>query len=125
VVAVVVTWVRLAAGREGQAFTAWAVVLLSSMATVFGAAFPVVGGGPAPPPPPRPRPGSVASPADSAVAGGGRWASDSRRPGVLWPCSGTGSLDGVSPWAMVATPGASGRGEGQAVGREGSGHRVR
>lgn len=41
-VAVVLTWVRLAAGREGQAFTAWAVVLLASMATVFGAAFPVV-----------------------------------------------------------------------------------
>ncbi len=40
--AVLVTWARLRTGREGQAFTAWAVVLLASVATVFGAAFPVV-----------------------------------------------------------------------------------
>lgn len=42
VVAVGVTWSRLRAGREGQAFTAWAAMLLASAATLFGAAYPVV-----------------------------------------------------------------------------------
>ncbi|GAA2015747.1 cytochrome d ubiquinol oxidase subunit II [Nakamurella flavida] len=40
--AAVVTWTRLRVGREGQAFAAWATVLLASAATVFAAAFPVV-----------------------------------------------------------------------------------
>jgi cytochrome d ubiquinol oxidase subunit II len=40
--AVLVTWARIRVDREGQAFAAWAVVLLGSAATVFGAAFPVV-----------------------------------------------------------------------------------
>jgi len=40
--AVLVTWARLRVGREGQAFTAWAVTLLGSTATIFGAAYPVV-----------------------------------------------------------------------------------
>jgi cytochrome bd ubiquinol oxidase subunit II len=40
--AVPVTWARLRVGREVQAFTAWAVVLLGSAGTFFGAAFPVV-----------------------------------------------------------------------------------
>ena len=40
--AVVVTWARSGAGREGQAFAAWARVLVASAATIFGAAFPVV-----------------------------------------------------------------------------------
>jgi cytochrome bd ubiquinol oxidase subunit II len=40
--AVVVTWARIRVDREGQAFTAWAVVLLGSAATVFGAGYPVV-----------------------------------------------------------------------------------
>ncbi|GAB2935656.1 cytochrome d ubiquinol oxidase subunit II [Rhodococcus aerolatus] len=39
---VVLTWDRLRAGREGQAFAAWALVLLGSTATIFGSAFPVV-----------------------------------------------------------------------------------
>ncbi len=42
VVAVVVTASRLHTGREGQAFAAWATVLLTCAATVFAAAFPVV-----------------------------------------------------------------------------------
>jgi cytochrome d ubiquinol oxidase subunit II len=41
-VAVLVTWARIRVDREGQAFAAWAVVLLGSAATIFGAAFPVV-----------------------------------------------------------------------------------
>jgi cytochrome d ubiquinol oxidase subunit II len=40
--AVLVAWARIRVGREGQAFAAWAVVLLGSAATVFGAAYPVV-----------------------------------------------------------------------------------
>jgi cytochrome d ubiquinol oxidase subunit II len=40
--AVLVTWTRIRVDREGQAFTAWAVVLLGSAATIFGAAYPVV-----------------------------------------------------------------------------------
>jgi cytochrome bd ubiquinol oxidase subunit II len=40
--AVLVAWARIRVDREGQAFAAWAVVLLGSAATVFGAAFPVV-----------------------------------------------------------------------------------
>ena len=40
--AVLVTWARIRVDREGQAFAAWAVVLLGSAATVFGAAYPVV-----------------------------------------------------------------------------------
>jgi cytochrome d ubiquinol oxidase subunit II len=39
---VLVTWARIRADREGQAFAAWAVVLLGSVATIFGAAYPVV-----------------------------------------------------------------------------------
>jgi cytochrome d ubiquinol oxidase subunit II len=40
--AVPVTWARIRVDREGQAFAAWAVVLLGSAATIFGAAYPVV-----------------------------------------------------------------------------------
>jgi cytochrome d ubiquinol oxidase subunit II len=40
--AVLVAWARIRVDREGQAFTAWAVVLLGSAATIFGAAYPVV-----------------------------------------------------------------------------------
>jgi cytochrome d ubiquinol oxidase subunit II len=40
--AVLVAWTRIRVDREGQAFTAWAVVLLGSAATIFGAAYPVV-----------------------------------------------------------------------------------
>ncbi|TYP90701.1 cytochrome d ubiquinol oxidase subunit II [Blastococcus xanthinilyticus] len=40
--AVLVTWVRIKVDREGQAFAAWAVMLVSSAATIFGAAYPVV-----------------------------------------------------------------------------------
>ena len=39
---VLVAWARIRVDREGQAFTAWAVVLLGSTATIFGAAYPVV-----------------------------------------------------------------------------------
>jgi cytochrome d ubiquinol oxidase subunit II len=40
--AVPVAWARIRVGREGWAFAAWAVLLLASAATVFGAAYPVV-----------------------------------------------------------------------------------
>jgi cytochrome d ubiquinol oxidase subunit II len=40
--AVLVTWTRIRVDREGQAFAAWAIVLLGSAATIFGAAYPVV-----------------------------------------------------------------------------------
>ncbi len=40
--AVLVAWARIRVDREGQAFAAWAVVLLGSAATVFAAAYPVV-----------------------------------------------------------------------------------
>jgi cytochrome d ubiquinol oxidase subunit II len=40
--AVLVTWARVRVDREGQAFAAWATVLLASAATLFGAAYPVV-----------------------------------------------------------------------------------
>ena len=40
--AVLVAWTRLRLGREGSAFAAWAVVLVASAATIFGAAYPVV-----------------------------------------------------------------------------------
>jgi cytochrome d ubiquinol oxidase subunit II len=40
--AVVVALARIRVDREGQAFTAWAVVLLGAAATVFGAGYPVV-----------------------------------------------------------------------------------
>ena len=40
--AVLVTWARIRVDREGQAFTAWAVVMLGSASTIFGAAYPVV-----------------------------------------------------------------------------------
>jgi cytochrome d ubiquinol oxidase subunit II len=40
--AVPATWARIRVDREGQAFAAWAVVLLGSAATIFGAAYPVV-----------------------------------------------------------------------------------
>jgi cytochrome d ubiquinol oxidase subunit II len=40
--AVLVAWARIRVDREGHAFTAWAVVLLGSAATIFGAAYPVV-----------------------------------------------------------------------------------
>jgi cytochrome bd ubiquinol oxidase subunit II len=40
--AVVVARARIRVDREGQAFTAWAVVLMASAATIFGAAYPVV-----------------------------------------------------------------------------------
>ncbi|WP_299957290.1 cytochrome d ubiquinol oxidase subunit II [uncultured Modestobacter sp.] len=40
--AVLVSWTRIRVDREGQAFTAWAVVMLASAATIFGAVYPVV-----------------------------------------------------------------------------------
>ena len=40
--AVLVTWARIRVDREGQAFAAWAVVMLASAATIFGAVYPVV-----------------------------------------------------------------------------------
>jgi cytochrome d ubiquinol oxidase subunit II len=40
--AVLVTWARIRVDREGQAFAAWAGVLVGSAATIFGAAYPVV-----------------------------------------------------------------------------------
>src|SRR3954471_3941696 len=40
--AVVVAWARIRVGREGQAFTVWATMLIASAATVFGGAYPVV-----------------------------------------------------------------------------------
>ncbi|WP_369138997.1 cytochrome d ubiquinol oxidase subunit II [Modestobacter versicolor] len=40
--AVLVTWARVRVDREGQAFAAWAVVLLASAATIFGSVYPVV-----------------------------------------------------------------------------------
>jgi cytochrome d ubiquinol oxidase subunit II len=40
--AVLVTWARIRVDREGQAFAAWAVVMLASAGTIFGAAYPVV-----------------------------------------------------------------------------------
>ena len=40
--AVVVTWWRIRVDREGQAFAGWAVMLVASAATIFGAAYPVV-----------------------------------------------------------------------------------
>jgi cytochrome d ubiquinol oxidase subunit II len=40
--AVLVAWARIRVDREGQAFAAWAVVLLGSAATIFGSVYPVV-----------------------------------------------------------------------------------
>ena len=40
--AVLFTWARIRVDREGQAFAAWAVVMLASAATIFGAGYPVV-----------------------------------------------------------------------------------
>ncbi|MQA35677.1 cytochrome d ubiquinol oxidase subunit II, partial [Modestobacter roseus] len=40
--AVLVAWTFIRVDREGPAFTAWAVVMLGSAATIFGAAYPVV-----------------------------------------------------------------------------------
>jgi len=40
--AVLLTWTRIKLDREGQAFAGWALVLLASAATLFGAAYPVV-----------------------------------------------------------------------------------
>jgi cytochrome d ubiquinol oxidase subunit II len=40
--AVVVAWARIRLDREGSAFVAWAVLLVASAATIFGAAYPVV-----------------------------------------------------------------------------------
>ncbi|MGY1843736.1 cytochrome d ubiquinol oxidase subunit II [Modestobacter sp. SYSU DS0875] len=40
--AVLLTWSYLRVDREGPAFAAWAVVMLGSAATIFGAAYPVV-----------------------------------------------------------------------------------
>ncbi|GAA4755130.1 cytochrome d ubiquinol oxidase subunit II [Modestobacter marinus] len=40
--AVLATWASIRLDREGPAFTAWAVVMLASAATVFGAVYPVV-----------------------------------------------------------------------------------
>jgi cytochrome bd ubiquinol oxidase subunit II len=40
--AVLFTWTRITVAREGQAFAGWALVLLASAATLFGAAYPVV-----------------------------------------------------------------------------------
>ena len=39
---VLVAWARIRVDREGQAFAAWSVVLLGAVATIFGAAYPVV-----------------------------------------------------------------------------------
>ena len=40
--AVPVAWARIRVDREGQAFAAWAAMLLAAAATIFGAAYPVV-----------------------------------------------------------------------------------
>ena len=40
--AVVLTWARIRVDREGQAFAAWAAMLVAAAATIFGAAYPVV-----------------------------------------------------------------------------------
>ncbi|MGY1601553.1 cytochrome d ubiquinol oxidase subunit II [Geodermatophilus sp. SYSU D00815] len=40
--AAVVTWTRIRLDREGQAFTGWALLLVASAATLFGAAYPVL-----------------------------------------------------------------------------------
>ncbi|HEV7210338.1 MAG TPA: cytochrome d ubiquinol oxidase subunit II [Blastococcus sp.] len=40
--AVVLTWARIRVDREGQAFAAWAAMLIAAAATIFGAAYPVV-----------------------------------------------------------------------------------
>jgi cytochrome d ubiquinol oxidase subunit II len=40
--AAVVAWTRIKLDREGAAFSAWAVLLVASSATIFGAAYPVV-----------------------------------------------------------------------------------
>jgi cytochrome d ubiquinol oxidase subunit II len=40
--AVPAAWARIRVGREGSAFTAWALLLLGSAATLFGAAYPTV-----------------------------------------------------------------------------------
>jgi cytochrome d ubiquinol oxidase subunit II len=40
--AVPVAWARIRVDREGQAFAAWAAVLVAAAATIFGAAYPVV-----------------------------------------------------------------------------------
>ncbi len=40
--AVVVAWTRIRLDHEGAAFAAWAVLLVASAATIFGAAYPVV-----------------------------------------------------------------------------------
>jgi cytochrome d ubiquinol oxidase subunit II len=40
--AVPVAWARIRVDREGSAFAAWAVVLVASAATIFGAAYPDV-----------------------------------------------------------------------------------
>jgi cytochrome d ubiquinol oxidase subunit II len=40
--AVPFTWLQVRAAREGRAFAGWAVLLLASAGTVFGAAYPVV-----------------------------------------------------------------------------------
>ncbi|HEX2074510.1 MAG TPA: cytochrome d ubiquinol oxidase subunit II [Geodermatophilus sp.] len=40
--AAVVAWAQMRLDREGRAFTAWAVMLGGSAATIFGAAYPVV-----------------------------------------------------------------------------------
>ncbi|MPQ96690.1 cytochrome d ubiquinol oxidase subunit II [Modestobacter sp. I12A-02628] len=40
--AVVLTWSQAKLDREGRAFAGWALTLVASMATVFGAAYPVV-----------------------------------------------------------------------------------
>jgi cytochrome d ubiquinol oxidase subunit II len=40
--AVVVAWTRIRLDREGQAFAAWAAMLVAAAATIFGAAYPVV-----------------------------------------------------------------------------------
>jgi cytochrome d ubiquinol oxidase subunit II len=40
--AAVLTWTRIRLDREGSAFAGWALVLVASAATLFGAAYPVV-----------------------------------------------------------------------------------
>jgi cytochrome d ubiquinol oxidase subunit II len=40
--AVPVAWARIRVDREGQAFAAWAAMLVAAAATIFGAAYPVV-----------------------------------------------------------------------------------
>ena len=42
VAAALLTWTRIRVDREGQAFAGWALVLVASAATIFGAAYPVV-----------------------------------------------------------------------------------